>query len=271
MQKDLVKHGLHKKNHSTRKHMSWDLVQAVCAYLQANTQSTPEARYRLVRQMRTEHMQRLPFDASFEPFRGPMQNLNHPGDLFTIPNDNVFYLDLFGSEVITAFALRARYFEVLHAPIVETDTRPIVWMVTNAYSHACRLLLHFDRGPRYVLRHLFLSQDELERTSMLHETLLLAFVAMADVRNVEVWCPHAPELPLARFLLSLLGFLRSGEEGEDLVRPPMEEVVCATDLLATTRNQIDRLMGAQATALLPSTSALVGGESARPDPGTGLV
>lgn len=247
--------------------MSWATVKAVVAYLDANTQSTPEARQRLVRQMRSDHVQQLPFDASLEPFRGPVQNLSQPAELFNILDDNVFYLDLLDGNVVTAYELRQRFFEVLTAPIGAEGRRPVVWLVNDSYAHSCRVLFHFDGGDHYAIHNLFVSQEELERASTLHESLLLAFIALADARTAEVRVARTPEVPLVRFLFSLLGFLRDDTGGGGgLMRPPMEEVVNATDLLATVRSQIDRLMHAQEALLLfpVATASPDGGGASAP-------
>lgn len=227
------------------------MISAVCAYLDTAMQSTPEARRGLIHRTRLECMNRLPFDTVLEQFRGPMQNLSQPHELFSILDDNIFFLDLLTAEVVTACELRQRYFASMTTTPATMD-RTLLWLITSVCSREARVLLHFSRddsATHYTIHHLFLCQEELEKATVIHESVLFAFVALADQRHKEIRVSHIPELPLACFLLSLLGFLR--EDGQGLLRPPINEVVDRTTLLRTVRTQIDRLMHAQIASLLP--------------------
>ena len=246
--------------------MSWSFVCEATAYLARAATSTPEAVQRLTRQTRVDQLQRLPFHTSFEPMRGPVQHLEHERDVFSIPDDDVFYRDLLGGgEVLSARELRRRYLGVLVSP-PPAGTHPLVWFLTNASTHACRLLLHFTHDatapPGYTLRALFVSQDELRAAHCLHETLLLSLVALADTKGAELRVERVPGTPVARFLLSLLGFLRTEEDdgrsasaAAALVRPPLAEMLRGGQTIAAVRRQIDRLLQAQREALLPPPQA----------------
>lgn len=250
--------------------MSWETVTGVTNYLHVAARSTPEALRRLTNQTRVGHLQRLPFDTSFEPLRGPVQHLQEPHDVFSIPDDDVFFLDLLGAaEVLSARELRARYYGLLSAPsrtlttTTTITTTPLVWLVTNAYTHACRVLLHFSRSDGtagYSLRACFVSHEELRDATTLHERLLLTLTALADVRDAELRVEgQLPALPLTQFLLSVLGFLHSGG-GAVLVRPPLAEMLRGGQVLAAVRRQIDRVMEHQ-------RRVLVGDRPPAPPPG----
>ena len=143
--------------------MSWRFVKDVYTYTQMVGTSTPEALRRLSNQMRMESLQRFPIDTSFEPMRGPVHDLTQPQYMFTIADDNLFFMDLVEGSVLSAKELRARYFALLSQPY--EHTRSIVWLLTDAYTNACKVLLHFSReevaAGGYELHTLFLSQEEL--------------------------------------------------------------------------------------------------------------
>ena len=266
--------------------MSWAFVETCQSYLDAATRSTPERLRRLTLEMRQLCMQRLPLDTVFEPVRAPLQHTEGPQDLFTIPDDNVFFVDLLNGAVLSAGELRALYYHQYLVSPAEGDDggedvaaavsgvwssgesggpgagRSVVWMLTEACSHACRALLHFQRGPgALVLRELFVAQPDLTSEDRLHETLLLSLATFADVRRVDVRVEEgataASPSPVADFMLSCLGFLREtgGREGAPLVRLPMEEMVTGGEVLGAIQRQIDRLMHRQHRDLVAGRSA----------------
>ena len=54
--------------------------------------------------------------------------------IFWIPDDNLFFLDLVGGEVLSAVELRSRYYEAL----VEPETDIVVWALVNAFTLSCQ-------------------------------------------------------------------------------------------------------------------------------------
>lgn len=235
--------------------MSAAFVEEALRYLDAATQCTPAALRRLTAARRQDHLRSLPADALFEPLRGPMQHVAHARDIFAIPDDTVWFVDLLGDEVLAAEELRARYHALL--TVEGAAARGVVaWLVLDAHSHACRALLHLGRdaaagGGGYAVRALFLAQPELVRPAAglwLHEALLLALAAFADARGVEVRAAAgaAQAGPAAALCLALLGFM--DHDGE-LVRPPVQDLAQSQQILAAVRRQVERAMRTQTAAL----------------------
>lgn len=244
--------------------MSWDFVESCRSYLDVAARSTPQRLRRLTVEMRDVCMQRLPLDTVFDPLRSPLQHTEGPEDLFTIPDDNVFFADLLHGAVLSAEELRERY----HGHLVTDPTthRCVVWMLTEACSHACRALLHFERGTEtLVLRALFVAQPDLTSEDRLHETLLFSLATFADVRRLDVHVPGLPDpaAPLTSLLLSLLGFLRETADADagggggpgPLVRLPVEDMVLGGEVLGAVLRQVDRLMRRQCRALVAGRTA----------------
>ena len=181
--------------------MSWAFVERALRYLDEASRCTPQALRRLSRTRRPEHLRGLRRDVLFEPLRGPLQGLAAPRDLFTVPDDNLFCVDLLGDAVLAVEELRRRYFDVLTAAAADGGGRAVVWLVVDAHAHDHRALLHFQHaaGGGYALRALWVAQPELlrpggARRPALHETLLLALAAFADERGAELRWPLAGAL-----------------------------------------------------------------------------
>lgn len=246
--------------------MSWRFLDDAVRYLYRASRCTPEALRRLTGEERQRHLRSLPLDAVFEPLRGPLQHVRTARDVFAIPEDNLFFVDLLGEEVITAQELRARYYGLLTRPAASPTDRVLVWMVLDVYTHACRALLHLSRSgsqPRgYSVHALFVSQEELQqqcsnssaeevtttRHVPLQEALLLALAAFADTRGVELRLESGvPVLPVATFMCSVLGFM--SDERRLLVRPPMQDLIQSQQLLTAVCRQVARTMRTQSAAL----------------------
>lgn len=128
--------------------MSSAFVQHALRYLEQASRCTHESLQRLTCNMRREQLDRLPMDAMFEPLRGPLHHVTTSRDIFVIPDDNVFFLDLLGEcEVLSAEELRSRYFEALLCT-PEDEVCHIVWLVLDVHSQACHALLHLTRRER---------------------------------------------------------------------------------------------------------------------------
>ena len=127
--------------------MSRAFVQHSLQYLEHASRCTHESLHRLTCSMRREQLDRLPMDTMFEPLRGPLHHVSQSRDIFAIPDDGVFFLDLLGEEVLSAEELRSRYFETLLCT-PEDELCHIVWLVLDVHSQACHALLHLTRRER---------------------------------------------------------------------------------------------------------------------------
>lgn len=156
----------------------WFFVQNALRYLEVASQCTPEGLRRHCRESYDLNLRQLPLDSVFEPLRGPVQHIQliswtthkkptgivrEAGDVFAIPDDNVFFLDILQGHVLSAAELRDRYFRDLWGTYVRSyPTAPILvqppnerqqdkvfaWMIVDAHSHECRALLHLSRSSQ---------------------------------------------------------------------------------------------------------------------------
>lgn len=252
--------------------MSWFFVDQSIRYLEEASRCTPEGLRRLTHESRHKHLQGMPMDSVFEPLRSPVQHISQPRDVFAIPDDNTFFVDLFGGPVLSADELRNRYFDVLvhkhdggGGGNDEQQRRDLVWLVVDAHSHACRALMHLSRTAQssstYRLHSVWLAQTELEGwatgtgTGMavpLHELLLLSLMTFADCRGAEIRTDGVPDHPLTAFLCALLGFMTT--EGV-LVRPPIESLIHSQQVLSAVCRQISTIMRTQRSTLVGERTA----------------
>lgn len=232
--------------------MSWNFVERTIRYFDQASRCTPKALRYLTREMHQNQLTTVPIDVIFETIRGPIHNLQTIRNIFAIPDDNVFFIDLLGEEVLSADELRTRYHAYLTEQPPSTDDRTIAWCMVDVHSHACRALMHISRSsnqPGYTLHALFVAHTELQEGRTPHEILLLALVSFADIRNTELRIQCQPVLPLPTLLCSLLGFMRDKDLPGALVRLPIEEVTTSQDVFKTTCRQIYATMHTQWLAL----------------------
>jgi hypothetical protein len=88
-------------------------------------------------------------------------------------------------------------------------------------------------GVVYRLRALFGDQDALAEGTHA-ESLLLAAVGLADRRRAEMRVTPT-QTPLVRLLYAVMGFM---QDGADLVRPPLSDVVRGEETLNVVLRQI---------------------------------
>lgn len=214
--------------------MSVKFLVDCCEYLQQASVAAPSTLPDMAGELRRAQLRRLPVNVLYEPLACPVHDITEDHDLFGVPDENRFYLDLLGpdkaQDVLCAEELRQRLWGLLD----RANAR--LWLISDAYTNACRSALWVERSPGtiYRLRALFLDQDALADGTQA-ETLLLAVVGLADRRGAELRVSPT-QTPIVRLLYAAMGFM---QEGDDLVRPPISELVRGEETLGVVLKQID--------------------------------
>ena len=192
--------------------MSLELLLDTIAFHREALKCTPDALARLCFQRWERHLMSLPLHWTFECLRCPLQNLHNMEDVLSIPDDNVFFIDVLRDQLIfSADELRRWCYDNLRMqPKCLTPTRPaLIWFVLNASNQACHgaLVLHRTKTG-YALERLWVSQHQLLSKPLVSETLLRLVCLMADrrQRELQVLGP-APSLAVTAFTLGVLGFM----------------------------------------------------------------
>lgn len=214
--------------------MSTRFLTDYCEYLVSATRAAPSSLPNLARELHHTQLRRLPVDALYEPLVGPLRGLVAADNLFTVPDEDSFFIDLVGpddaQDVLCARELRTHLGSLVRRPANR------LWLVTDAYTGACRSAMYVERQGSelaYRIRALFVCERDLvDRT--LFEVPMLALLGLADKRRAEVRV--APDAtPLVRLCYAATGFLR---HGDDLVRPPMSEQVTSEETLRVVEKQL---------------------------------
>lgn len=217
-----------------KKLMSSEFLIDGCEYITQATEAAPSTLPDMAGELRRAQLRRLPVNVLYEPLACPVQDFVDQDDLFSVPDENCFYIDLLGPEgfqdVLCAQELRDRTWKLVDQKNVR------LWMVNDAYSNACRSILCTERcpgGEAYVLRALFVADVNLvEPTDP--EALLLAMTGLADRRRAELRVTPT-QTALVRLWYATMGFLRLGKE---LVRPPLGEMVVGAETLSVVQHQV---------------------------------
>lgn len=186
--------------------MSSNFLVDCCEYILQATSAAPSALPDMAGELRRAQLRRLPVNVLYEPLACPVRDIAEGDDLFGVPDENRFYVDLLGADgeqdVLCAEELRHQFWGLLQ----RTDTR--LWLLSDAYTNACRSALWVERSPGsvYRLRALFLDQDALTEGTQA-ETLLLAAVGLADRRRAELRVVPT-QTPLVRLLYAAMGFMQ---------------------------------------------------------------
>jgi hypothetical protein len=223
-------------------------------YLERGAQAAPSTLALLTKEMRTEQLRRLPVDALYEPLASPVRDLTHRDHLFSVPDENRFYIDVLGpmdaQDVLCAGELRDEVWALLGRP----NTR--VWSVNDAHTGACRSALCMERLPEdaaadgYRVRALFVSEAELEDAAYF-ETLVLTVMSLADLRRTPLRVGPT-QTPLIRLLYAAAGFLQGA--GDELVRLPLAEIVSGDENLGVVLRQFDHHWSSHVAANLSSST-----------------
>lgn len=89
--------------------------------------ATTQGLIRLSRQHHDTVLRDLPLDVVFEPLRAPMSHLTCENDLFCVPDDDAFYVDLLSATVMSAEEIRMHYVKLLG----NVQSGVIVWCMTQ--------------------------------------------------------------------------------------------------------------------------------------------
>ena len=215
--------------------MSTRFLSDYCEYFEKSTNVAPTTLPGLASELHRTQLRILPVDTLYEPLACPVQGFSGPDDLFAVPNEDSFFVDLLGPEdaqdVLCARELRDRIADLVDRPSVR------LWLVTDAYTHACRSALYMERcdpDNAYRVNALFVSERDLEEGTVI-EVLLLAALSLADKRLAELRVAYT-STPFVRFCYAVLGFLRVGEQ--DLVRQPMADLVGSAETLRVVEGQL---------------------------------
>jgi hypothetical protein len=92
--------------------------------------ATAQALLRLARQRHDALLRGLPIDVVFEPLRAPLAHLTCPTDLFCLPDDDAFYVDLLTSKVTTGEELRSLCVQTLSS----TSGGAVMWCLTETHG-----------------------------------------------------------------------------------------------------------------------------------------
>lgn len=214
--------------------MSARFLTDYCEYLERATRAAPSTLPDLARELHRAQLRLLPVDSLYEPLACPLHGMAGPEDLFPVPEENAFFIDLAGpreaQDVLCARELRARIWALVDRPAVR------IWLVTDAYTGAGRGALLVERCPpdnAFRIRALFVGERDLV-AGVLFEVLLLAILGLADRRGAEVRVdPEAT--PLVRLCYAATGFLR---HGDGLVRPPMSTLAGSDETLRAVERQL---------------------------------
>jgi hypothetical protein len=192
--------------------MSWRFVTEVWGYVQHGRVASAATLRGLSLQLWRTAQRGLPVEVVLETFRLPVHGLQTPEDVFAIPHDDMFYLDVAGDEgVLSADELRTRYHGLLAG--AASPAGAVVWILRDVCTGGCRALLHLVRDPHTMdVQALFLVDEALAagappRSVAMHEALLLSLLAFCDCRHLDIRMRPASH-PLFVFLQAIMGFLR---------------------------------------------------------------
>jgi hypothetical protein len=134
----------------------------------------------------------------FERLKAPLRIGSHAGaskeEVFCVPHDGLNYVDVLSGPgdgrpaIMNGTELQSTYEAALRR---ENEPAMVVWMLNGALSGLCESLMHLERtsdGRALLLRRLFVRDQQLQRPTspFLHESLLLALVALCDVRGMDI-------------------------------------------------------------------------------------
>ena len=246
--------------------MSFAFLCFAVEYLDMYRHASPQSYQQISSQAWRTAMMSLPLHYVFEQLKAPLRNYEGDNEcIFRIPHEDIFYLDLFGSnaqEVLGAEELQKKMTDVL----LQHEHPGMVWTICDARSGGCRALLHWApmfhrKGHRPVctLRNLYVQDDELthpmsttntaRKLRPVQEILLQALCTFADRRgmDVQVMGDGKPFAPVVQLLLAGHGFLNAAHGR--LVRPPWCEVVRSNEILCVIERQLTRLICTQSQLL----------------------